>query len=151
MCRRAPSLSLLFALTGLKGSLSDCFHTSVLTPLDGGVETSMAQPHQLPPVRASDGEKLIFEVVEFTCKGRNEYDVFGPLVVRSTPRVTAALSVGLAGRHSAYARRSVKHSQGVRCGAGSGLDILLVDPEDYLAIQFKTSIDPSVLVVKKRV
>ena len=109
MCRRAPSLSLLFALAGLKGSLSDCFHTSSLTPLDGGVKTSMAQPHQLPPVRASDGEKLIFEVVEFTCKGRDEYDVVGPLVVRSTPRVTAALSVWLDDRHSAYARRSVKY------------------------------------------
>jgi hypothetical protein len=42
-------------------------------------------------------------------------------------------------------------SQGVRCGAGSGLDILLVDPEDNLAIQFKTSIDSSILVVNKRV
>ena len=108
--RRSRRLSLLFALAGSKGRLLGCLHSSAFTPLNGRVKSGVAQPHQLPPVRACDGEELVFEGAELSCKGREEVDVVVPLVICAAARIVTSLPIRLAGWHSGRAGWSVKHN-----------------------------------------
>jgi len=109
MGRRPRRLSLLFALAGSKGRLLDCLRSSSFTPLNGRVESGVAQPHQPPPVRACDGEELVFESAKLSRKGRDEVDVVVPLVICAAAHIATSLPIRLAGRHSGHARWPVKH------------------------------------------